>query len=141
MSTTNKTHWTKVFNAKFKVLMKRISGKHPNDIDLKAKIDAVNNEIRSLNNRILIHIFSDYIVDNKVISKNIQKDPSPSTIKFWTNFSHDTYKKITGRDDSNVLFNQIKKIFEISDEKEKKYVISTFYTLKNVIKRFNSAFE
>lgn len=141
-----KTLCTQIFNARFKALMKTISNNYPKDLDFKTKIDVVNSTIKSISNRTLIHIFTDFILPNKEITDNMKKYPDDRHIKYWDNIDFNMYKNITNRtsndqiNDENPVFDQIKTIFKISNRDLKKYVISEFYVLKNLaIEYINSS--
>jgi hypothetical protein len=131
-----------MFNARFKALMKYVSNRYPHNLDFKTKISIVNDEIKSINNRILIHIFVDFILINQEIMDNMRKKPKDKHIKFWDNVNFNTYKDVTKRtskdqiDGENPVFDQIKYIFKISSKSVKKYVISEFYHLKNLARKF-----
>lgn len=138
----NKTLCTKMFNARFKALLKYVCNKYPNNIDFKTKVDILNKNVKGLENRIIINIFVDYILSNEDIVDNIKKNPNDDNIKFWDSIDFNTYSQATKRtkkseiNNDNPIFEQIKIIFKISNKDVKKYVIRSFNNLKILAKTY-----
>ena len=68
-------------------------------------------------------------------------------LDFWSDFDYNMYKNNTKRtseeqvNKENPIFEMIKNIFSISNKKTKKYVLTEFYSLKNIARAFDETDE
>jgi hypothetical protein len=134
----NKTIRTKQFNVRFKTLLKKLMLKYNDNKKFVNKLDLLCEQMKSNTSRTIIYLFNDYIISNPLILKNIVKSPSDENIEFFSSMNGSTVSKSL---DNNIIFSDIKGIFNVAEESIKKEVLMELYNLKNIVNDFNNVGE
>jgi hypothetical protein len=137
----DKTYWTKLFNAKFKIFINRMINNNNNNIDLVANLKIVLTTITTLSNRIAIHIFNDYIISDIMLNKNIVKNPTDNHILYFSKWGYSKYINKTGRSSDRGIFDMIKKVYISSSHDKQRSIIIELYWLKQIVISFTKSSE
>ena len=126
----NKTIITRMFNIRFKDFIKRIQKKLSDDEHAMSQIDILSEKIKGNGNRIIIHLFVDYIVSNDEVSKNIKKGND----KFFDNI---IYKNNTIKE----KFMKLKQMYQKSKYLERKYILKKINNLRKLAVKYTKVSE
>lgn len=126
----NKTILTKQFNVRFKDLTKYMRNKLSNNLYVLSQLDTMESKTKGNGNRTIIHVFVDYIVNNKEISQNIRKGND----KFFDNITHSKYGE-------KKIFVELKNIYNNTNINERKYIMKEIDNLRKLARAYDKASE